>query len=54
MNQNETYMNRFVGSRWWYWPAIATASAMTIMALIYLTSVSYLGTNIALMLGKLI
>lgn len=54
MYQNQTHMNRSAGTIWWYWPALTSASAMSITVLIYLTSVSHMGAGIALMLHKLI
>ena len=54
MYQNETRMNCLAGNIWWYWPTIMLTSATSITVLIYLTSVSYMGAGIALMLHKLI
>lgn len=48
------YMNYFVGYKWWHLPAIATVSAMSITACIYLISISHFGTNMAFMFSNLI
>ena len=54
MNPNETHLNRFTGNIWWYWPAVMTTASFTIMASIYLVSISQTGASIAFMLHKLI
>ncbi len=44
----------FVGYRWWHLPAMASLSAVSIMLVVYLISISQLGTDIAFMFNNLI
>jgi len=54
MHRNETHLNRGHGKLWLYWPVIGATAAVTIGALIFVISVSGVGSAVALMLRQLI
>jgi len=54
MMRGHTHLVRGVQRDWWHWPTIATIVTLAVGGLILAMSDSGIGTNIALMLHKLI
>ncbi|HSC46748.1 MAG TPA: hypothetical protein VLG68_01535 [Gammaproteobacteria bacterium] len=54
MHRNETHLNRGHGKLWLYWPVIGATAAVSIGGLIFVISVSGVGSAVALMLRQLI